>query len=181
MKVLPSGFLPSPRVYGHNTDGNLMLCKPGNVDKTVKYASLSNILAQPVDQDVPFDSYNRKVNLTAVVCPFCNLSLCSPAEYGRHRRAMHYKQRAPAGYELSLDELDQRDLVTAIIDENCGEFLCVMEDIEDVEWKRLGASHPLIAEYRKERERLLEGVNDGPVEIPDSELDEFMSSMWEAM
>ena len=116
-KVLPSGFLPSPRVYSHNTDGDLVLCKPGDVGKAVKYASLSNILAQFIDQDLPIDTYNQKVILKDVVCPFCNLSLRSLAEYGRHRETMHFRQRAPEGFNLEFNEIDNRDYVKEIIDE----------------------------------------------------------------
>ena len=92
---------------------------------------------------------------------------------------MHYQQRAPPGFELQFDDLDTRDTVKEIIDENRGEFLCIMEDSEDLEWKRLGPTRPLITRYRQERERLLKDEDDGPLVIPDSEQAEFMSSMWE--
>ena len=54
-----------------------------------------------------------------------------------------------------------------------------MEDEEDMEWKSLPPTHPLIDRYRKERSRLLEGVSDGPLEIADGDLPEFMNSIFE--
>ena len=122
-KVLPTGFLPPPRVYGHNSEGDLVLWRSENVDKNVKFASLSNILSQPIDQNLPFDTYNKKVCLKDVICPFCQLTLSSPAERQRHRRAMHYRQRAPAGFELKYEELGNRDSIKKIIDDNEGEYL----------------------------------------------------------
>ena len=179
LKRLPTGFLPAPRVYTHNTEGELELCKPNDVDKTVEYASLSDILAQPVDQELPFDAYNKKVEVNSLLCPFCRLSLCTPAEVQRHRRAMHFGRRAPRHEAFELQEINEDDSIKEIIDEVEGRFLCIMEDEEDMEWKSLPPTHPLIVVYKKERERLLQGVTDGPVEIPESELPEFLSSIFE--
>ena len=39
--------------------------------------------------------------------------------------------------------------------------------------------HPLVEKFRKERAALLQEINDGPMVIPDSELGEFMSSVFE--
>ena len=180
-KILPTGFLPSPRVFGHNTNGDLVLWKADKVDKTVRFASLSNILSQPASQSLPFDSYNLKVQLPETVCPFCNVSLCSPAEYKRHRRAMHFRKRAPPGFLLNLGEVDRddEDQIKEVINDREGEYLCVMEDREDVEWRKLPPSHPLIMKYKKKREELLQNQHDGPLEIPESDLAEFMGSIWE--
>ena len=145
----------------------------------MKFATLSNILAQPVDQDIPFDAYNKKVNLKLVICPFCSLSLCSPAELNCHRRAVHFRQRAPGSFVMQFEEINTSDEVREIIDEKEGEYLCIMVDAEDVEWKRLGPTHPLIKKYRAERKRLMQGVNDGPNEISESKLEDFLSSPWE--
>ena len=147
--------------------------------ESVKFASLSNVLSQPIDQNIPFDTYNMKVNLKEMVCPFCKISLCSPAEYKRHRRAMHYRKRAPDVLEMQIGELADRGTIKEIIDEREAEYLCIMEDSEDIEWHRLGPTHPRISEFRKQRAKLMEGVNDGPLEIADADLNEFMSSQWE--
>ena len=149
------------------------------MDKSVKFASLSNILSQPIDQDLPFDAYNRKVTMKEVICAFCQISLCSKAEYQRHRRAMHFRKRAPPGFQLEFKDFEDRDRVREIIDEKEGQFLCIMEDSEDVEWHKLGPTHPLIGEFQKRREALMMSEHDGPVEIPEAELSEFMSNEWE--
>ena len=178
---LPSGFLPAPRVFKHNQDGNLELADPEEVDATVKFASLSNILAQPIQQDLPFDTFNRKVDTDSLLCPFCKLSLCSEAEVRRHRVAMHRSMRVSGREEFKIEELKEVDEIREIIDQNGGEYLCVMEDDEDLEWKKLSPSHPLIKKFKVERMRLLQNVNDGPLEIKEDELDEFMSSVFEEM
>ena len=180
-KILPTGFLPSPRVFGHNTDGDLVLWKSAKVDKTVRFASLSNILSQPAKQNLPFDSYNLKVSTADLVCPFCNVSLCSPAEYKRHRRAVHFRKRAPPGFQLILGEVesDDDDQIKEVIDDREGEYLCVMEGGEDLEWRKLPPSHLLITRYSKKREALLRNQHDGPLEISESNLPEFMGSIWE--
>ena len=176
---LPSGFLPAPRVFTHNADGDLSLADPKDVDKSVKFASLSNILAQPIQQDLPFDTYNNKVDMNQVRCPFCSITLCSPAEVKRHRRAMHFGRRAPGVDSFEIGELDELEDIVEVIDKNGDEYLCVMEDEEDMEWRRLPPSHPLISRYQSERQRLLEGVSDGPIVIPQAELGEFMASIYE--
>lgn len=176
---LPSGFLPAPRVYTHNADGELELMKPGDVDKTVKFASLSNILSQPVQQNLLFDTFNLKVDIDQQVCPFCSMSLCSRAELQRHRRAIHFRQRAPGHEPFELKEFSNVDTVRENIDRNGDEYLCITEDDEDLEWRRLAPSHPLISIFEKERARLLQGVIGGPEEIPSSELGDFMSSVLE--
>ena len=61
--LLPTGFLPAPRVFTHNSVGLLSLVDSRSVNKTVKFASLSNILARPIQQELPFDTYNKKVDL----------------------------------------------------------------------------------------------------------------------
>ena len=179
MKILPSRFLPAPRAYTHNDAGELCLVNPRRVDKTVKFASLSNILSQPVQQDLPFDAYNQKVDINKTKCPFCHLSLCSPAELKRHRRAMHYRQRAPGVEPFEVFELRSFEKVVAIIDKSGEEYLCLMEDDEDIEWRRLPPTHPMIPVFEKERVRLLQGVVGGPVQIPSDQLGEFMSSIYE--
>ena len=92
---------------------------------------------------------------------------------------MHFRQRAPPGFELNFEKIDQHDRVKKIIDEKAGEFLCIMDDDEDVEWKKLGPTHPLISEFRRERENLMKIEDDGPLVIEEGDLKEFMSSMWE--
>ena len=69
-------------------------------------------------------------------------------------------------------------MVKEVIDEREGEYLCVMEDNEDVEWHKLSPTHPLIAEFRKQRALLLQDSHDGPVELFNTELNNFMSSLW---
>ena len=176
---LPSGFLPAPRAYCHNEDGDLALCDPSSLDKKVRFASLSNILAQPVQQNLPFDTYNSKIDINKVRCPFCRITLCSPTELQRHSRAMHYRQRASAIEPFQIEELSIDNSILEIIDKSEDEYLCIMEDEEDIEWRRLPPTHPLIPLFEKERQRLLEGINDGPEEIPHSELANFMSSVFE--
>ena len=79
-----------------------------------------------------------------------------------------------------MEALDQETAgIREIIDMNDGEYLCVMEDDEDLEWKRLPPTHPLIPKFKKERQNLLRGVSGGPMVIPISELGEFMSSAFE--
>ena len=56
-----------------------------------------------------------------------------------------------------------------------------MKDDEDLEWEKLSTSHPLIKKFKVERERLLQNVNDGPLEIKHDEFGEFMSSVFEEM
>ena len=80
---------------------------------------------------------------------------------------------------MQFEEINTSDEVREIIDEKEGEYLCIMVDAEDVEWKRLGPTHPLIKKYRAERKRLMQGVNDGPNEISESKLEDFLSSPWE--
>ena len=174
---IPTGFLPAPRVYTHDNEGELAIMKPGAVAGSVKYASLSNILSQPVQQDMPFDTFNAKVNIDEMTCPFCDLTLCSPSELQRHRRAMHFRQRAPKREPFKIEDLVDLDDIVELIDYNGDEYLCVMRDNEDVEWRRLAPTHPLIPLFQKERQRLLEGVVSGPMEIPPAELGTFMSSV----
>ena len=131
-KHLPSGFLPAARVFTRSPQGDLILCKPENVDKSVKFASLSNILAQPIELRLPIDTYNRKVTLSLCKCPFCDLALCSPAEVRRHRRALHFRQRAQ-NVEENDNSISVLDKIIEIIDENDEEYLCVMEDSEEIE------------------------------------------------
>ena len=45
---LQTGFLPAPRVFKHDADGDLQIAPLEQVGKDVKYATLSNILAQPI-------------------------------------------------------------------------------------------------------------------------------------
>ena len=176
---LPSRFLPAPRAYTHNENGELALVKPDKVDKKVKFATLSNILSQPIQQDLPFDAFNRKVDINDVQCPFCSISLCRHAEMRRHGKAMHFRQRAPGRPRFQIQNLKRPETIVEIIDKSGDEYLCVMQDNEDVEWRRLSPTHPLIKVFEKERARLLEGVEGGPREIPSSELGEFMSSIYE--
>ena len=66
-----------------------------------------------------------------------------------------------------------------IIDQNGDEYLCVMEDDKEQEWRKVPPTDPLIKKFLMERRRLLRNVNDAPVEIPHDELGEFMSSVFE--
>ena len=179
LKRLPNGFLPSPRVFKYNQAGDLELANPEDVDSTVKYATLSNILSQPIQQDIPFDTFNRKVGNNETVCPFCKLSLCSKAELRRHRVAMHRGMRASGREEFKINMLEEVDGIREIIDQNGDEYLCVMEDGKEQEWRKVPPTHPLIKKFLMERRRLLRNVNDAPVEIPHDELGEFMSSVFE--
>ena len=179
LKILPSRFLPAPRVYTHNAAGELSLVKPNRVDKTVKLASLSIILSQPVQQHLPFDAYNQKVDINKMKCPFCHLTLCSPAELKLHRQAMHYRQRAPGVEPFEVFELRTFEKVVDIIDKSREDCLCLMEDDEDIEWRRLPPTHPKIAVFEKERDRLLQGVVGGPVRIAFDQLGKFMPSIYE--
>ena len=178
---LPSGFLPAPRVFKHNVDGDLEIATPDEVDENVKYATLSNILSQPIQQEIPFDTFNLKIDIDTVLCPFCSISLCNNADLRRHRTAMHPGMRVAGREKFEIKELEEVDEVKEIIDENGGEYLCVMEDDEDLEWKKLSPSHPLIKLYHVERARLLANSNDAPVEIPHDQLVEFMSSPFEEL
>ena len=179
LKTLPSGFVPAPRVFRHNADGDLELAPPQEVDDKVKYASLSNILSQPVQQDIPFDTYNKKVDLNSVVCPFCKISLCNKSDLRRHRRALHRGQRVSGRENFEIKELEEVDDVREVIDNYGEEYLCVMSDDEDLVWKKLPPTHPLITKFQAERRRLLENSSDGPVEIPHDQLGQFMSSVFE--
>jgi len=60
---------------------------------------------------------------------------------------MHYKKRTNPGFVLNLGEIDSSDgvQIEEIIDEKEGEYMCVVADIEDVEWRKLPPSHLLIA------------------------------------
>ena len=176
---LPNGFLPSPRVFKHNHAGDLELANPEEVDSSVKFATLSNILAQPVHQDIPCDTFNRKVDINSVLCPFCKLSLCSKAELRRHRVSMHRGMRVAGQGEFKIEDLNEAGVIREIIDQNGGEYLCVMEDDEDLEWRNVFPSHPMIKKFQVERNRLPQKVNDAPLEIPLDELGEFMSSVFE--
>ena len=178
LKFLPNRFLPAPRVYGHNDSGELNLWKPELVDGSVHFASLSNILGCPVNQDIPFDTYNPKVKVSDLSCPFCPIQCCSPAELKRHRRALHHRMRADEVKEFELEELEWEAQVTEVIDECNGRYLCVMEDDEDVEWRCLPPTHPLIAEFKAKRTELLRNKTDELEIIKDSELDEFLACPW---
>ena len=70
---LPNGFLPALRVFGHDENGQLKLVSPEAVDKTVKFVFLSNILSQPIQQSIPLDTYNKKVSVDDLLCPFCKI------------------------------------------------------------------------------------------------------------
>ena len=179
LKRLPSGFLPSPRVFKHNEAGDLQLAPLSEVGKQVKYATLSNILSQPFQQDIPFDTYNPKVKLKELLCPFCDLSMCTHAEQKRHRRAMHRGRRAPRDRQIEVEELEEVEDIVEVIDEDGEHFLCVLEDDEDIEWRKLPPTHPLINKFRTERKRLLESVANAPIEIPNEQLGAFMSSVFE--
>ena len=156
-----------------------MLADPEKVDSIVKFATLINILSQHIHQDIPFDTFNRKVDINTLLCPFCKLSLCSKAELRRHRTSMHRGMRVSGQEEFNIEDLKEVGVIREIIDRNGGEYLCVMEDDEDLEWMNVSPSHPLIKKFQVERERLLQNVNDGPLEIPLNELGEFMSSVFE--
>ena len=140
---------------------------------------MSNILAQPIQQEIPFDTYNKKIDIDTVLCPFCRISLCNNADLRRHRTAMHPRRRAAGSEKFEIKELEEVDEIKEIIDENGGEYLCVMDDDEDLVWRKLPPSHPLIKLYRVERARLLANSNDAPVEIAHDQLVEFMSSPFE--
>ena len=176
---VPSGFLPSPRVFTHNAAGDLEIASPEEVDKSVKYATLSNILSQPIQQELPFDAFNKKVDINTVVCPFCKISLCNPADLRRYRVTMHRGMRVSGSEDFNINELEEVDEIRKVIDQNGDEYLCVMEDDEDLEWKKLPPSHPKIKLYLTERRRLLIDVTDAPLEIPDGQLGHFMSSVFE--
>ena len=60
-KHLPIDLLPASREHTHITSGDLALVRLDKVDISVKFASLSNIMAQPKILDLPFDTYNKKV------------------------------------------------------------------------------------------------------------------------
>ena len=92
---------------------------------------------------------------------------------------MHFRLRAPGRESFEIDELNEVEYIVEIIDRNGDQYLCVMEDDEDVEWRRLPPSHPLIFRYETERKRLLNDAFDGPMVIPPSEVPEFMSSIYE--
>ena len=179
LKRLPSGFLPAPRVFKHNNEGHLSIVPLNEVCKEVKYASLSNILAQPIQQELPFDTFNSKVNVKSVVCPFCKLSMCNPTQLKRHRRAMHPGRRVSRDDVIELQDLEELAEIVEVIDQNGDEFLCVMRDEEDIVWKKLPPSHPLVLSFRKERSRLLQLVPNAPIEISHDQLGEFMSSVFE--
>ena len=89
---------------------------------------------------------------------------------------MHYRQRAPASDPVEIEELEDVDTTVEIIAKCGDEYLC---DEEDIEWQRLPPTHRLIPLFQKERKRILEGMSDGTVEIPYSQLREFMSSVFE--
>ena len=148
LKRLPTGFLPAPRVFEHNEDGELQLVELCNVNKEVKYATLSNILSHPSQHELPFDSFNAKVDIKQVLCPFCKVSLCNPTQLKEHRREMHFRRRVPRDeqYELKLIQEEVEEIVE-VIDENGDEFLCVMKDNEDLEWKKLPPTHTLINKF----------------------------------
>ena len=92
---------------------------------------------------------------------------------------MHFRKRAPRGFELDLGEQDDSEKIMDIIDERDGEYLCVMEESEDIEWRQVAPTHPLIIKYKKSREELLQVHHDGPREIAESDIADFMSSEWE--
>ena len=65
-KHLPIDLLPAPRVYTHITSRDLALVRLDRVDISVKFNSLSKIMAQPIIiLDLSFDTYN-KVYMNAV-------------------------------------------------------------------------------------------------------------------
>ena len=53
-----------------------------------------------------------------------------------------------------------------VIDCAGDDYLYVMEDDEDVEWRKLTPWHHLIIRFHKERTRLLASENNTPLEIP---------------
>ena len=119
----------------HTEKGALGLCKPDMVNFNVHFASLSSCLAFPVKQDLPFDTYNLKVDINALRCPFCSAYFCSPAELKRHRRAMHKGMRASGVEDFKLEEMEDLPSVNEIIDERNGEYLCKLDDDDDMENK----------------------------------------------
>ena len=92
---------------------------------------------------------------------------------------MHYRQRAPGVEAFEIYELRTFEKVVEIIDKCGDDYLCLMEDDEDIMWRKLPPTHPKIAVFEKERERLLQEVEGGPLEIPSDQVGEFMSSIYE--
>ena len=106
--------------------------------------------------------------------------MCSPTELQRHRRALHKGRRVSSIEEkIEVNDFVELEDIVEVIDCNGDDYLCVMEDNEDVEWMKLPPSHPLIAKFLKERSRLQASIHDGPIEIPHNQLGEFMSSVFE--
>ena len=73
---------------------------------------------------------------------------------------MHYRKRAPGVFELDLGEHDNTEKIKDIIDER-----------EGVLWR--------IVRKLKRREVLLQSQHDGPRELAESDMADFMSSIWE--
>ena len=91
--------------------------------------------------------------MNAVKCFFRGITLCSPAQVQRHRRAMHLRRRAPVG-EVSDHPKEVFDEILEIIDELMKNFCFVIDD-EDIHWLKVAQIHPLVEKFRKERELLL--------------------------
>ena len=65
-------FLPSPRIFTYK-ENKVVLADPFNLPKSYHFATLAEVLIYPVDQFIPVDFYNPKVNkkLLKLRCPFC--------------------------------------------------------------------------------------------------------------
>ena len=94
-QLLPGRFLPAPRIFIHEGE-RLRLADPKALPRTWHYTDLNEALALPVKQKIPLDMYNPKVmlELSHLKCPICGVFLESRTSIGRHRRALHPRQRA---------------------------------------------------------------------------------------
>ena len=88
-------FLPAPRIFIHNKT-KIGLADPMKLPKSYHFATLSEYFMYPVDQFLPMDMYNPKVNkrLKELRCPFCpEQYFGTVAAMKRHRIGCHKGMR----------------------------------------------------------------------------------------
>ena len=139
-----------------------MLADPHNLPSNYHFATLSETLMYPVNQFIPFDMYNPKVNknLLKLRCPFCvEQYFGTIASMKRHRIGCHRSMRYKG--DIAPIELDvqQANLIGAVrILEQLGpEYRIEYEDGRE-EWHKAPPSHKLVTDYMAIKPTELESI-----------------------
>eukprot|EP01084_Bolivina_argentea_P307770 532023_1 len=198
-------LLPPPICVVWN--GNkLMLKKPEDMKETDHFLDLNAYLTLPLHiqvKDIPFETYNAEFvgkDWNAVKCPFCPNKYFSskaamlrhrrglhfrqraPKENRRHRRGLHFGQRAPKENRMDLgqllDQTQQKEIgsVYKVLLQDRSRYLCEFND-KTVRWIALDKQHAKVKEYvHILKTRLSEPTRDGLPLLTDNNWEKYFMS-----